>query len=207
MNEKVGESQGHASEHRSTREIPQDELKKILEAHRKWVESEGKERERANLVDANLQKATLFKANLQKADLFKANLQGAGLWRASLQGANLRGANLQKATLFKANLQMADLGGANLQEADLSDANLQGADLRGANLQGATLVGANLQGAFLYGTTGFTASQVKAAKNWEQAFYRDFLLEKLGLPPDHNEKVKRKLAEMERKKKATGEKP
>ena len=203
MNEKVGESQGHASEHRSTREIPQDELKKILEAHRKWVESEGKERERANLVDANLQKATLFKANLQKADLFKANLQGAGLWRASLQGANLRGANLQKATLFKANLQMADLGGANLQEADLSDANLQGADLWRANLQKATLFKANLQGAYLREAEGLTASQVKTARNWELAFYGDDFLNELGLPPDHNERVKKKLAEREKEKKAT----
>ena len=29
----------------------------------------------------------------------------------------------------------------------------------------------------------------------------------LGLPPDHNERVKKKLAELEKEKKATGAKP
>ncbi len=68
----------------------------------------------------------------------------------------------------------------------------------------AGLYRANLQGAFLYGTTGFTASQVKAAKNWELAFYSDDFLKELGLPPDHNEWVKTKLAELEKGEKGTG---
>ncbi len=133
LNEKVGESQGHASEHRSTREIPQDELKKILEAHKKWILSDRKVGERANL----------------------------------------------------------------------SEANLFGADLRGADLSRAILQGANLEGGVQY----LTASQVKTAKNWEEAFYSDDFLKELGLPPDHNERVKKKLAELEKEKKATGAKP
>ncbi len=140
-----------------------------------WVESEGKEGERADLSKANLQKAIL------------------------------RGANLQKAFLGGANLQGANLDGANLQGADLTEANLQGAVLLWANLQGANLDGANLQGATLVGAKGLTASQVKKAKNWKLAFYSDDFLKKLRLPPDHNERVKEKLAEME--KKATGAKP
>jgi hypothetical protein len=117
-------------------------LQEILEAHRKWVESAGKEGERAILG------------------------------RAKLQGAYLR----------EAKLQGADLGGANLQGADLGFANLQGADLREAE--------------------GLTASQVKKAKNWQLAFYGGDFIKKLGLPPDHNETVKKKLAELEKKKKA-----
>ncbi len=70
----------------------------------------------------------------------------------------------------------------------------------------ADLSGANLQGANLREATGFTASQVKLAKNWELALYSDDFLKKLGLPPDHNERVKKKLAEMEKEKKGTGEK-
>ncbi len=148
MNEKVEEPQEQAADRPS---IPEGQLKKILEAHRKWVESEGKEGERA--------------------DLRAANLQGADLGAANLQGAILRGAMLQKANLF----------GAELQEA-----NLQEADLRGAQ--------------------ALTASQIKAAKNWKLAFYSDDFLTELGLPPDHNERVKEKLAEMEKEKKATGAK-
>ncbi len=132
MNEKVEESQDHASEHRSTREIPKDELRKILEAHKKWILSDRKIGERADLCGANLSRA------------------------------NLRGTNLS---------------GADLTGADLRD----GRDL--------------------------TASQIKAAKNWELAFYSDDFLKKLRLPPDHNERVRKKLAEMEKEKKATGGKP
>ncbi len=144
MDEKVEEPQEQASDRAP---IPPEQLKKILEAHRKWVEPEGKEGERADLSGANLQGANLRGANLQEADLRWANLQEADLWRASLQGAYLR-------------------------EAE-----------------------------------GLTASQVKTARNWELAFYGDDFLKELGLPPDHNETVKKKLAEMEKEKKATGAKP
>ncbi len=181
MNEKVEEPQEQASDRAP---MPDEELQKILEAHRMWVESEGKDGERADLLGANLQEADLFGANLQKADLLGANLQGAGLERA----------NLQRAGLWK----------ANLQGADLWKANLQGADLWRANLQKATLTGANLRGANLADADGLTAPQVKPAKNWELAFYSDDFLRKLGLPSDHNGEVEKKLAELKKKKKATG---
>ncbi len=131
MDEKVEEPQEQAAERPP---IHPELLRKILEAHRKWVESEGKEGERA--------------------DLFEANLQGA----------------------------------------NLSGANLQGADLRGYS------------SVFVTRTSGLTTSQVKAALNWELAFYSADFLKKLGLPPDHNERVKKKLAELEKGEKGTGEK-
>ena len=161
MDEKVDESQGQASERSPLREIPEEELQKILEAHRKWVESEGKEGKKADLARANLRVANLFEANLQEAFLTEANLQKA---------------DLREANLFK------------------------------ANLQGAVLYGAKLQGANLREATGFTASQVKLAKNWELALYSDDFINKLGLKPDHNETVKKKLAEIKKEKKGTGEK-
>ena len=42
------------------RKVSKEELDKILEEHRKWVESEGKEGEKANLEMANLQQAHLL---------------------------------------------------------------------------------------------------------------------------------------------------
>jgi uncharacterized protein YjbI with pentapeptide repeats len=145
----------------------------------------------AILAGANLQGAKLFGANLQGAVLRIANLQGADLGGANLQGADLRGANLQEADLSVANLQGADLRGANLEEAVLGDANLQGADLRGANLQEADLGVANLQGADLCGAEDLTPEQVTKASNWELAFYSKDFLKTLGLPADHNERVKK----------------
>ncbi len=179
MDEKVEEPQEQASDRPP---MPPEKLQEILEAHRKWVESERKEGERANLVDANLQKANLGRANLQEADLSEADLFGA----------NLSGANLSGAILFGANLSGADLSGANLRGADLFGASLRGADLQGANLEG--------------GVQYLTPSQVKFAESWGKAFYSEDLIRKLGLPPDHNETVKKKLAELEKEKKGTGAK-
>ncbi len=180
------------------RKISQDELKKILEDHWTWVESKGKEGGRANLGGANL----------QKADLRSANLQEAGLFLANLQEAKLRSANLQETDLYLANLQEAKLRSANLQKADLRSANLQEADLFGANLQKAKLRSANLQEAYLHGTEGLTASQVKDARNYKLAYYDDEFLKKygkeLGLPQsnkEHTANVRKKLAELEKKKK------
>jgi len=119
------------------REITQDELKEILEQHRKWVESEGKEGEKAELRVANLQEADLFDANLQEANLSRANLWGANL-------------------------------GTDLTFGIVRD---------------------------------LTAPQVKKAKNWELAFYEKDFLKELGLPPDHNKTLKKKLAELEKKEK------
>ncbi len=189
------------------REIFPEQLKEILEEHQWWIESDGKEGKKAILFRANLQKANLRFANLQEADLcvvnFReanltvANLQKADLFDANLQEANLSGANLQEADLREANLQQANLSGANLREADLFDANLQEANLSRANLWGANL-GTDLTFGIV---RDLTAPQVKKAKNWELAFYEKDFLKVLGLPPDHNKTLKKKLADFEKKEK------
>ena len=84
-------------------------LDKILDEHKKWLQSNGEEGK-------------------------KANLRGADLYGADLYGANLYGANLREADLRRADLHEADLYGANLYGANLCGANLCRANLRGANL-------------------------------------------------------------------------
>ena len=76
-----------------------DELNKILDEHKIWVESAG---ESGSMAD--LRGADLFGANLRCAKLFGANLFGANLREANLREANLRGADLREANLFGANL-------------------------------------------------------------------------------------------------------
>ena len=145
------------------RDVSEDELREILEAHEAWVRSDGKEGRHANLSNAdlqgadfsaaNLRDANFYKADLQGADFSAANLKGAHLWEANLLGTNLQGTRLQGANLRGANLQGADLVGANLRRASLIGANLQAADLGGANLQGANLSHANFRGAALFRAT------------------------------------------------------
>ena len=68
------------------REIYKEELEQILEDHKKWLESNGKEGKRADLIKVNLQKARLWKANLKDVYLKGANLQKANLSKADLKG-------------------------------------------------------------------------------------------------------------------------
>ena len=114
--------------------MTQEELNKILENHRHWLneDCDGWEGMRANLYEANLRGANLRGADLRRANLSRANLYGANLGEADLSRANLYEANLHRANLYEANLGEADLGGANLYEANLGEANLSRADLRGA---------------------------------------------------------------------------
>ena len=95
------------------KKITADELKTILELHKKWL---------AKQTDG-------VRADLHKADLRWASLSGAVLHWADLSGADLRWADLSGASLSGAVLHWADLSGASLSEADLRWADLSGADL------------------------------------------------------------------------------
>ena len=70
------------SEHR---EISEDKLKHILENHKRWLRSKGKEGERANLKETNLREVDLKKADLSNADLQRSNLFGADMEQANLE--------------------------------------------------------------------------------------------------------------------------
>ena len=121
-----------------------EEIKKVLEKHKKWLNNElgGV---RAYLREEALYGLNLCGVNLYGADLSGADLRVAYLREANIREANIRGANLSGADLYEANLSGADLYGANLYRANLSGANLSGADLSGADLRGADLSGANLR--------------------------------------------------------------
>lgn len=109
--------------------MEQENLSGILQAHKKWLDSNGEEGARADL---------------RYADLRGADLRGADLSNADLSNADLRGANLRGANLRYADLRYADLRHADLYDADLCRADLRGADLRGADLCYADLCYANL---------------------------------------------------------------
>ena len=89
-------------------------LKEILDQHKLWIESEGKQGAvarllcenlvRANLTDANLRNVILNGSNLTDADIRNANLTKADIRNTNLNGANLTGANLSGAALHNAYL-------------------------------------------------------------------------------------------------------
>ena len=93
------------------REITVSELSKILEEHKRWLDTDKKEGEKADLSGANLSGADLRSDFLPRANLIAANLSDADLRGACLEDADLCGANL-----YRADLMAANLSGANLSE-------------------------------------------------------------------------------------------
>jgi uncharacterized protein YjbI with pentapeptide repeats len=123
-----------------------NKLDKILDNHKLWLDTNGNEGKRANLIEANLT-------------------------GANLRGANLEGADLRRANLHRADLTRANLSGANLEGADLVMANLQGADLFKAIMHETKIFITNLQGAYLHGIEGKEILTFQAGKHF--AYYAD----------------------------------
>jgi len=86
--------------------IKGEDLAKILAEHERWLTTEQKEGQQANL---------------SKADLFNAILPGYNLSKANLRGADLSGADLREA-----NLNNAVLSFANLANSDFEPKNIEG---------------------------------------------------------------------------------
>jgi hypothetical protein len=84
-----------------------EEIKKILELHKKWLNNE-EGGLRTNLSDANLRGVDLSGTNLTDAILTDAILSDANLRGANLRGVDLRGAILSDANLIGAILSEKD---------------------------------------------------------------------------------------------------
>ena len=110
------------------KKLTQEQINKILEEHKHWLNEDCKGWE-------------TMRADFSSCDLSGANLHCAALSYANFHDANLSYANLHYADLSYANLS-GNLSGANLHCADLSYANFRDANLNGANLSYADLCGA-----------------------------------------------------------------
>ena len=86
------------------KKITKEELETILEQHKLWSDSNGKDGKRADLSGADLSDADLMFANLTFADLSGAILSGADLSDADLTRADLSGADLINSELEYTNL-------------------------------------------------------------------------------------------------------
>jgi hypothetical protein len=107
--------------------ISQSELTDVLEKHRKWLETDGKEGERSNLSNLSLagldfRGSDLRKAILRNSDLSKGDFTNAEVNKADLRGAQLAGADLSDADLT----DVRSLTEEQLACTDLSNAKLPG---------------------------------------------------------------------------------
>ena len=142
-----------------------EELKRVLEQHKKWLKSEGDEGALADLSGADLRGALLSGAVLSGAVLRRTDLG-----QADLRDASLYSTDLSNAKLCGADLDGARLGGAILREADFDGANLAGSNLLYANFQGAGLTGTDLGGAILAETI-FGGTTIRGAEGLEDVHF------------------------------------
>ena len=108
-------------------------LKKRIEDHKLWLESQGAHGHRAVL-----NRFDLSDLDLQGVKLEGADLQGADMTRTQLRAAHLAGAEMSGCCLENAGLQWANLAGANM-----SGARMVGAQLQFTNFSGAVLTSAS----------------------------------------------------------------
>ena len=73
--------------------MKQREVNKILEQHKLWLESEGKEGKRGDLSGASLKNLNFRGANLRYFKFRYADLEGDYFNGADLEGADLRDIN------------------------------------------------------------------------------------------------------------------
>jgi hypothetical protein len=151
-----------------------------------------------DLSGTDLRRADLKKAALQGVIFRDANLRGTDLSNADLSGADFHSTNLVLTHLSAANLAKANFSGANLRDANLTEANLSEANFGDALLVGALFLGADLNKAkFEDNVKEISPSQIRAARHWENAYYDKGILKSLGLPPDHNEILRKEIEEKE----------
>ncbi len=74
-NDQPDEAEPAVPEEPQYREVSEEELKRILADHQRWLETKGKESTRANLEEADLQGAKLFGAELQGAEAVTTKLR------------------------------------------------------------------------------------------------------------------------------------
>lgn len=120
----------------------------------------------------NLDKMDLRGTHLRRFDFTEASFKETDLRKADLYGTILKGATLTRTKLDGSHMRLTNLQKADLGEATLSNANLLLADFKGAN--------------------GLKVEQLKAAQNWSLALYDAAMLQRLNLPPDHNDRVLKK---------------
>jgi len=112
----------------------QEDLDKVLEIHRGWVEM---------VLNPKVAIAS-GRANLQGLDLRAYELTGVNLSGANMSGTNLQGVDLTGANLTVTNLRHALMQACNLKGARLIKTKIEDADLRGADLTDAILLDVDL---------------------------------------------------------------
>jgi len=116
-----------------TRTVSSGALHEVLKRHEKWLYTDGREGECADLCGLDLRGYAFEGVDLRYALLRYSILAGVNLRKARLQWADLTGADLRNADVSKANFRDAKLEGASLEQVYAFGACFQQANLIEAN--------------------------------------------------------------------------
>lgn len=105
--------------------INEKDLAKILQDHKKWLETRVDKERNTILSEANLIGANLSEANLSWTDLSKANLSHANMRHTDLSHAKLNGTKLIDADLATSYLAYAVLKNTDLKDSIISSVNFK----------------------------------------------------------------------------------
>ena len=136
------------------REISEEELERILENHKKWLETENKN---------DGKQAIFLYDNLTKVHFDDANLNKAEFIRAKLKNINLKGAQLFRANFFQATLEEVSLDDTNLQESNFSEATLKNSYFNKAKCHNANFYKANFINVAFDGIKGLSTAKLQYA--------------------------------------------
>ncbi|MCP4631652.1 MAG: pentapeptide repeat-containing protein [candidate division Zixibacteria bacterium] len=130
--------------------ISLDELERILELHKIWHDTKGKDGEQANFQNIDLEGIDLRGRNLQEVRFSEVNLKNAILSDIDFSGAGFHNVDLTKANLRKCTFIRVGFNFSNLTKADLRDSrflnmNFQGSVLTSADFRGAIIEGVNFR--------------------------------------------------------------
>lgn len=146
--------------------VNKSKIEKILNSHKKWVESFGNRG---------------FRADFSNMNLSYFNFSGKELSRADFSGSNLAGADFSGANLHQAIFRNSDVSHANFIGTDLIASDFVGANLFGAYLPAKTkIIDDELSYIVLtsdYARVGFLSQPVEF---WRKHITKDEVLKNCG---------------------------
>ncbi|MCP4582760.1 MAG: hypothetical protein GY839_14210 [candidate division Zixibacteria bacterium] len=151
----------------------------------------------SNLQYSNFSDAKLFMTSLNRADLRNTKFEGTNISYSFFNEADLRECEMSFTEISNSYFDSADFRNSDLHFLDfknskLINVNFMGANLESVNLKNADIRDINVQDANLRYIRGLNNDKRYFVKNIVLAYLDEEFLDSLGLPKDHNERLKRK---------------
>lgn len=118
-----------------------NQLSKIINEHREWLNTDGKSGKKAYLSNLMLQRL-----ELKKIDLSEADIETAALELSKLNSVDFTKANMQSSQLCYSSLDKVSFNYANLRFSNFSNSDIRFSTFHHTNLKNSTFIGSFIEG-------------------------------------------------------------